>query len=308
MVISDSMGRPWRHGITDVAIGVAGLAAVHDRRGERDAHGNLLEVTEVAVADELAAAGDLVKGKLSDIPVAVLRGLDLGGRPDDGKGAAGVAARPRQRPVPDGHRRGAGARPRAGRRRADGPDVTALHADVLATLATMALDPADGTGQAAIREGFYGLLAARPDATRIACAPGHVTASTLLLDAEGRRVLLTLHPRVGAWVQLGGHIEDTDPSLLAAAAREAAEESGIAGIVLDPVPVDLDVHALTCSLGLPTRHFDVQFVGRAPAGSVPAISSESDDLRWFEVTELPDGVSPELPHLIARAVRRVAGR
>ena len=59
--------------------------------------------------------------------------------------------------------------------------------------------------------------------------------------AEGRRVLLTLHPRVGAWLQLGGHLEDTDPSLLAAAAREAAEESGIAGIVLDPVPVDLDV-------------------------------------------------------------------
>jgi 8-oxo-dGTP pyrophosphatase MutT (NUDIX family) len=189
-----------------------------------------------------------------------------------------------------------------------GPDVAGLHADVLATLAAMPLDPADGTGQAAIREGFYGLLAARPDATRLACVPGHVTASTLLLDSEGRRVLLTLHPRVGAWVQLGGHLEDTDPSLQAAAAREAAEESGMAGIVLDPLPVNLDVHPITCSLGLPTRHFDVQFVGRAPAGAEPVISSESDDLRWFEVDDLPAGISAELPAFVDRAVRRVAGR
>ncbi|HEV2886052.1 MAG TPA: NUDIX domain-containing protein, partial [Jatrophihabitans sp.] len=186
------------------------------------------------------------------------------------------------------------------------PDVTALHADVLATLTAMPLDPADGTGQAAIREGFYGLLAARPDATRLACVPGHVTASTLLLDHDARRVLLTLHPRVGAWVQLGGHLEDNDPSLLAAAAREAAEESGMAGIVLDPLPINLDVHPITCSLGLPTRHFDVQFVGRAPAGAEPTISSESDDLRWFEIDDLPPGTSPELPAFIDRAVRRAA--
>jgi hypothetical protein len=66
------------------------------------------------------------------------------------------------------------------------------------------------------------------------------------------------------------------------------------------------VHPITCSLGLPTRHFDVQFVGRAPAGSVPVISSESDDLRWFDVDDLPSGISPELPVLIERAVRRVA--
>jgi len=305
VVISDSMGRPWRYGITDVAIGVAGLAAVRDDRGARDRHGNLLEVTEVAVADELAAAADLVKGKLSHIPVAVVRGLS---HSDDGQGSTALL-------------RGAGedlfrmgtaealalGRAQAGIDTQHSPDVTALHADVLATLAAMPLDPADGTGQAALREGFYGLLAARPDATRLACVPGHVTASTLLLDAEGRRVLLTLHPRVGAWVQLGGHLEDTDSSLLAAAAREAAEESGIAGIVLDPVPVNLDVHPITCSLGLPTRHYDVQFVGWAPAGAAPVISAESDDLRWFEVDDLPAGISAELPGLIGRAVRRAVG-
>jgi coenzyme F420-0:L-glutamate ligase len=312
VIISDSMGRPWRHGITDVAIGVAGLSAVRDERGERDRHGNLLEVTEVAVADELAAAADLVKGKLSDIPVAVVRGLAYS---DDGRGSSTLI----RGADGDLFRMGTAEALALGRAQAaapadgdsDGdsprPDVSGLHADVLATLASMPLDPADGTGQSAIREGFYGLLAARPDATRLACVPGHVTASTLLLDSEGRRVLLTLHPRVGAWVQLGGHIEDTDSSLLAAAAREAAEESGMTGLVLDPLPVNLDVHALTCALGLPTRHYDVQFVGRAPAGAEPVISSESDDLRWFEVDDLPAGVSPELPILIGRAVQRVAG-
>jgi coenzyme F420-0:L-glutamate ligase len=319
VIISDSMGRPWRHGITDVAIGVAGLSAVRDQRGERDRHGNLLEVTEVAVADELAAAADLVKGKLSDIPVAVVRGLAHSDYPDDGRGSASLIRRASDDLFGMGTaealalgraQAGAGAGAEAGDATGDGqprPDVSALHADVLATLAAMPLDPADGTGQAAIREGFYGLLAARPDATRLACVPGHITASTLLLDSDASRVLLTLHPRVGAWVQLGGHIEDTDESLLAAAAREAAEESGIAGLVLDPLPVNLDVHSITCALGLPTRHYDVQFVGRAPAGAEPVISSESDDLRWFGVGDLPSDVSPELPGFIDRAVRRVAG-
>jgi coenzyme F420-0:L-glutamate ligase len=308
VVISDSMGRPWRHGITDVAIGVAGLTAVRDDRGVRDRHGNLLEVTEVAVADELAAAADLVKGKLTDIPVAVVRGLAYS---DDRRGSSALI----RGAADDLFRMGTAEALALGRAQAGAgaglepaPDVASLHADVLATLAAMPLDPADGTGQAAIREGFYGLLAARPDATRLACVPGHVTASTLLLDSDARRVLLTLHPRVGAWVQLGGHLEDTDPSLLAAAAREAAEESGMTGIVLDPLPINLDVHPITCSLGLPTRHYDVQFVGRAPAGAEPVISSESDDLRWFGVDDLPAGISAELPAFLDRAVRRVGSR
>jgi coenzyme F420-0:L-glutamate ligase/coenzyme F420-1:gamma-L-glutamate ligase len=81
VVITDTMGRAWRNGQTDAAIGAAGLAVLHSYEGAEDPHGNELLVTEVAVADEIAAAADLVKGKLTGIPVAVVRGL----RPrDDG--------------------------------------------------------------------------------------------------------------------------------------------------------------------------------------------------------------------------------
>jgi len=76
VVISDTFGRAWRHGLTDVAIGVSGLAAVVDLRGGRDAKGRELHVTEVAVADEVASAAELVMGKAAAIPVAIVRGLD----------------------------------------------------------------------------------------------------------------------------------------------------------------------------------------------------------------------------------------
>ena len=78
VVVSDTFGRPWRQGVTDVAIGCAGIAAVVDLRGTRDASGRELAVTEVAVADELAAAAELVMGKASGVPAAVVRGVDPG--------------------------------------------------------------------------------------------------------------------------------------------------------------------------------------------------------------------------------------
>ena len=77
VVITDTMGRAWRNGQTDAAIGAAGFAVLHGYAGSVDRHGNELQVTEVAVGDEIAAAGDLVKGKLTGIPVAVVRGLAL---------------------------------------------------------------------------------------------------------------------------------------------------------------------------------------------------------------------------------------
>jgi coenzyme F420-0:L-glutamate ligase/coenzyme F420-1:gamma-L-glutamate ligase len=76
VIISDTFGRPWRNGLTDVAIGCAGVAAVHDLRGTVDATGRPLHATSVCVADELAAAAELVMGKASAIPVAIVRGVD----------------------------------------------------------------------------------------------------------------------------------------------------------------------------------------------------------------------------------------
>jgi coenzyme F420-0:L-glutamate ligase/coenzyme F420-1:gamma-L-glutamate ligase len=84
VVVSDTLGRPWRNGQTDCAIGVAGIAPVRDARGTADTYGQLLEVTEIAVADELAAAAELVKGKADGVPVAVVRGMSYD---DDGRGA-----------------------------------------------------------------------------------------------------------------------------------------------------------------------------------------------------------------------------
>jgi coenzyme F420-0:L-glutamate ligase/coenzyme F420-1:gamma-L-glutamate ligase len=87
VIITDTMGRPWRAGQTDTAIGAAGVLVLRDHRGEADAFGNTLEVTVAAVADEIAAAGDLVKGKALQIPVALVRGLGSLVTPDDGPGA-----------------------------------------------------------------------------------------------------------------------------------------------------------------------------------------------------------------------------
>ena len=76
VIVSDTFGRPWRLGLTDVAIGVAGIAGVVDLRGTPDALGRTMQVTEVCVADELAGAAEMVMGKSAGIPVAVIRGVD----------------------------------------------------------------------------------------------------------------------------------------------------------------------------------------------------------------------------------------
>jgi coenzyme F420-0:L-glutamate ligase/coenzyme F420-1:gamma-L-glutamate ligase len=79
VIVSDSFGRPFRHGTTDVAIGAAGIAPLHDLRGTRDRSGHELRTTQIAVADELASAADLVRGKADGIPVVVVRGFGARG-------------------------------------------------------------------------------------------------------------------------------------------------------------------------------------------------------------------------------------
>ena len=98
------------------------------------------------------------------------------------------------------------------------------------------------------------------------CPDGHLTGSTLVVDATGTRALFTLHPKIGRWLQMGGHCEPGDADLAATARREAVEESGIDGLVLLPGPVDLDIHALQCPKGHPNRHLDVRWLAVAPRG------------------------------------------
>src|SRR5262249_18491628 len=123
---------------------------------------------------------------------------------------------------------------------------------------------APNPAQAALREAVLAFVLARPDACRRDCVPGHVTASALVLDSTGSMVVLTLHPRLQRWVQLGGHCEESDPDIVAAALREAEEESGVAGLTIHPELAAVHVHPITCSLGVPTRHLDMQFVAYAP--------------------------------------------
>ena len=173
-----------------------------------------------------------------------------------------------------------------------------LHASVVDTLSRWhAPDPE----QDALRHAVLAFVLARPDACARACAPGHITASALVLDHGGGHALLTLHPRVGKWLQLGGHCEDSDSDISAAALREATEESGIEGLRIEPDLAALHVHPLTCSLGSPTRHLDLQFIVRAPAGAEFIRSAESLDLRWWPLDAMPQD-DPALLTL-ARAAR-----
>ena len=90
VVVTDTLGRPWRHGQTDIAIGAAGIVLVDDLRGVPDASGRPMGVTVVAIADEIAAMADLVKGKAENRPIAVVRGLARYVRDEDGPGARSV--------------------------------------------------------------------------------------------------------------------------------------------------------------------------------------------------------------------------
>ena len=92
VIVSDSFGRAWRQGTTDVALGVAGVAPLRDLRGARDARGRELRTTQIAVADELAGAAELVMGKARGIPAAIVRGVDA-----RGDGSAAELVMPRER-------------------------------------------------------------------------------------------------------------------------------------------------------------------------------------------------------------------
>ncbi len=164
--------------------------------------------------------------------------------------------------------------------------------------------PPDGEQQA-LRDLYLAHLRAHPDGLSRDCRPGHITASTAVLDATGSEVLLTMHRKIGRWLQLGGHCEPADATLAVAALREATEESGITGLAMLAGPINLDRHAAPCPFGAGpagrTWHLDVQFVAIAPPGARPVRGEESDDLRWWPVGSLPTSADDAVRRLVARA-------
>ena len=156
-------------------------------------------------------------------------------------------------------------------------------------------------GQERLRRAFLARLDEGPDALRREGRPSHLTASAVVLDAARTSVLLVLHARTGLWLQPGGHVEDGDAGLAAAALREAVEETGVAALaLLDERPVHLERHPAPCGA---EHHLDVRFALLAPDGAVPAASAESLDVAWFPVGALPVQRGVDLQSLVAAARR-----
>lgn len=165
----------------------------------------------------------------------------------------------------------------------------------------------DDPGQEALRRRYVDLLRSRPDATSRTAAPAHLTAGALVVSADRRSVLLTLHGKARRWFHLGGHCEPGDDTLAGAALRESAEESGVEGLRLDSRPLHLDAHVVGfCGGHEQVTHLDVRFLAHAPPGAVPTVSEESLDVRWWPVARLPTD-DPDMLELVRRGLARAGG-
>ncbi len=180
-----------------------------------------------------------------------------------------------------------------------------LHASAIDALARFdARTDADD----ALRHTMLAFLDAQPDACARANVPGHITASVVLLNESRTHVVLTHHPRVGEWLQLGGHCEDADETVAAAALREGREESGLHDIDVAADLLTLHTHPIRCSLGVPTRHLDLRFLAVARGAGTPELqlSEESNDLRWWPVDALPGSAErTTVAHQVRAALLRV---
>ena len=177
-----------------------------------------------------------------------------------------------------------------------------LHSDATRVLCAWVAPTAD---QDILRQDYLTFLAAHPDAMTRGNRIGHLTGSALVVDPSREAVLLTLHPLVGRWLQLGGHVEASDATLVDAAQRESVEEGGIEGIHVDPAPLRLDRHRVRCRDGRGGEtlldHLDVQFLALAPPGGVEQRSSESLDLRWWPWMALPQDTDASVRALVQAA-------
>lgn len=135
------------------------------------------------------------------------------------------------------------------------------------------------------RRAILEFLDAHDDALHRSCRQGHLTGSALVIDAAGERVVVLHHRKLQRWLQPGGHC-DGDANLAAVALREATEETGITGLRVHPVAVDVDVHEVAPPAEGPHLHLDARYLVVAPPGAQVAGNHESTAIRWATVDEL----------------------
>jgi 8-oxo-dGTP pyrophosphatase MutT (NUDIX family) len=133
---------------------------------------------------------------------------------------------------------------------------------------------------------FREFAGAHADCLERSCVPGHITGSAWLVDRSGERVLLTHHRKLNMWLQLGGHA-DGDGDLARVSLREAEEESGLSGLIVEPAIFDLDRHMIPARANEPAHwHYDVRFVVRAGGSEEFVVTDESHALAWRDVAEI----------------------
>jgi 8-oxo-dGTP pyrophosphatase MutT (NUDIX family) len=168
---------------------------------------------------------------------------------------------------------------------ADDADLRASDrlAEARAAVVAADVDPAAEQHRAEI----LAFLDAHDDALHRSCRTGHLTGSALVVDADGERVVVLHHRKLDRWLQPGGHC-DGDANLAAVALREATEETGMDGLRVLPVAVDLDVHQVAPPDDGPHLHLDVRYLVQAPPGAEPRGNHESNAVRWATLAELAD--------------------
>jgi 8-oxo-dGTP pyrophosphatase MutT (NUDIX family) len=174
-----------------------------------------------------------------------------------------------------------------------------LHSSAVAALEQWT---APSAAEEELRAAYLAHLAVHPDALSRHCHPDHLTASALVVSHDRRQVLLNLHGKYRIWMQFGGHCEEDDESLAAAALRETREESGVGALELvSAEPIQLDSHEVRCGPVRPAHHLDVRFATVAPRDAVASASHESVAVRWFPRDRLPPGVEASVAELVRRA-------
>lgn len=153
---------------------------------------------------------------------------------------------------------------------------------------------------------FRRFLASAPEVFERSHAVGHFTGSAWLVSADGERVLLTLHRKLGRWLQLGGHA-DGDRDLARVALREGEEESGLRDLVVEPGIFDLDRHLIPMRGDEPAHwHYDVRYVVRATGSEAFAVSEESLELAWRPIRGIAQ--DPQADESLRRMAQRWLAR